>query len=93
MSWNNDHNTQKKVYTGYVRPVLEYGIATWGTAAKSHFDKVKRIQNKAAKLITVGKKSTLFFKVNSKVNSIGTPSNNIANRNFFPIIPVILCQF
>ena len=44
-SWGADHNTQKKVYTGYVRPVLEYGIATWGTAAKSHFDKVKRIQN------------------------------------------------
>ena len=57
-SWGADHNTQKKVYTGYVRPVLEYGIATWGTAAKSHFDKVKRIQNQAARIITGGIKST-----------------------------------
>ena len=35
-SWGADHNTQKKVYTGYVRPVLEYGISVWGTASKTH---------------------------------------------------------
>ena len=55
--WGADYNTQKKVYTGYLMPVLEYGIATWGTAAKSHFDRVKRIQNQVSRITTGGIKS------------------------------------
>ena len=57
-SWGADHNTQKKVYTGYVRPVLEYRISVWGTASKTHFDKVERVQNQATRIITGGIKST-----------------------------------
>ena len=57
-TWGADHNIQKRVFTGYVRPVLEYGITAWGTASKSHFDKIKRVQNQAARIITGGMKST-----------------------------------
>ena len=57
-TWGADNKTQKKVYTGYVRPILEYGIGAWGTTAKTHLDKVKRIQNQASRIITGAMKST-----------------------------------
>ena len=38
-SWGADYRIQKRLYTGRVRPVLEYGICAWGMAAKSNFNK------------------------------------------------------
>merc|ERR1711976_346114 len=35
--WGADMSVLKKTYTGYVRPVMEYGISAWGTAAKTNF--------------------------------------------------------
>ena len=52
------HNIQKKLYVGRIRPVLEYGISSWGTAAKANFDKVERVQNQASRIITGAMKST-----------------------------------
>jgi ribonuclease HI len=48
---------RKRLYTGRVRPVLEYGLTSWGNAAKSNFE-VSRVQNQAARLITGAMKST-----------------------------------
>ncbi|GFS18319.1 RNA-directed DNA polymerase from mobile element jockey [Elysia marginata] len=36
-SWGADMKLLKKTYVGYVRPVMEYGIAAWGTASKTNF--------------------------------------------------------
>ena len=44
-TWGADEKVLKKLYTGRVRPVLEYGIAAWATAAKSNFNKISRVQN------------------------------------------------
>ena len=57
-SWGCDKNILKKVYQARVRPVLEYGMASWTTAATSNFDKINRVQNQAARIITGGIKST-----------------------------------
>ena len=57
-SWGADHNIQKKLYLGRVRPVLEYGSAAWGTAAKTNFDKAAKVQNQASRIITGALKST-----------------------------------
>ena len=57
-SWGADFKTLKKVYTGYVRPTLEYGAATWSTTAKSHLDKLNKVQNQASRIMTGGLKST-----------------------------------
>ena len=46
-SWGADYKVQKTLYTGRIRPVLEYGITAWGTAAKSNLNKANRIQNQA----------------------------------------------
>ena len=46
-SWGADMKVLKKTYVGYVRPVIEYGMASWGTAAKTNFQKLKECRNKA----------------------------------------------
>jgi len=57
-TWGADARILKRLYTGRVRPVLEYGMTSWGTAAKSNFEKVSKVQNQAARLITGAMKST-----------------------------------
>ena len=53
-----DTVTLKRLYTGRVRPVLEYGMTAWSTTAKSNFDRVSKAQNQAARIITGAMKST-----------------------------------
>ena len=57
-TWGADAQTLKKLYTGRVRPVLEYGVTAWNTAAKSTTDKVNRVQNQALRVITGAMRST-----------------------------------
>ena len=57
-SWGADISVLKKTYVGYVRPVIEYGMASWGTAAKTNFQKVERVQNQSLRILTGGIKST-----------------------------------
>lgn len=57
-TWGAHHNILKKTYSGYVRPVLEYGIAAWGTAARSHQQRVNQVQNQNLRVMTGGMKST-----------------------------------
>ena len=49
--------TLKELYTGRVRPVFEYSMIAWGTTAKSNFDRVSKVQNQAAHIITRAMKS------------------------------------
>ena len=56
--WGADTVTLKRLYTGRVRPVLEYGMTAWGTTAKSSFDRVSKVQNQATRIITGAMKST-----------------------------------
>ena len=56
-SWGADMKVLKKTYVGYVRPVLEYGMASWGTAAKTNFQKIERVQNQSLRILTGGMKS------------------------------------
>ena len=57
-TWGADTVTLKRLYTGRVRPVLEYGMTAWGTTAKSNFDQVCKVQNQATRIITGAMKST-----------------------------------
>ena len=57
-TWGTNDQTLKKVYTGYIHPVIEYGMTAWCTAAKSHFDRLNIVQNQANRIITGGIKST-----------------------------------
>ena len=61
IEWGADSNILRKTYTGYVRPVLEYGITAWGTAARSNLQKVISVQNQNLRIITGGMKSTPIY--------------------------------
>ena len=57
-TWGANQAVLKKTYVGYTRPAIEYGIAVWGTTAKSNFKEMARIQNQNLRIITGGTKST-----------------------------------
>ena len=57
-TWGADMKTLNKAYVGNVRPALEYGMATWGTAAKTNLDRLSRVQNQATRIMTGAMKST-----------------------------------
>ena len=57
-SWGADASTLKRLYTGKVRPVLVYGMAAWGTTAKTNMDKMSKSQSQAARIITGSMRST-----------------------------------
>jgi hypothetical protein len=57
-SWGADSETLRKLYTGRVRPVLEYGMTAWGNTTKSNFDQISKVQNQATHIITGVMKST-----------------------------------
>ena len=57
-TWGADSRTLKTLYTGRVRPAMEYGISTWGTTAKSHFNKISKVQNQATRIISGAMKTT-----------------------------------
>ena len=48
----------KSVYTGAVRPTLEYGASAWATAAKTHTNNLDRVQNIGLRTILGAMKST-----------------------------------
>ena len=56
--WGADMKTLNKAYVGNVRPALEYGMATWVTAAKSNLDRLTKVQNQATRIMTGAIKST-----------------------------------
>ena len=54
--WGANSNTLKQVYTGNVRPVMEYGA--WATAAKSNTSRLAKVQNAGIRIITGELKTT-----------------------------------
>ena len=48
----------KTVYTGAVRPTLEYGASAWAPAARPHTNKLDRVQNIGLRTILGAMKST-----------------------------------
>ena len=55
--WNNMGSKPSSTQKDICR-ILEYGIAVWGTTAKSNFKEMARIQNQNLRIITGGMKST-----------------------------------
>ena len=64
-TWGADAGVLKKMYTGRIRPVLEYGVTAWGTADKSNFEKVSKVQNQAFRVITGAMNSTQIQELES----------------------------
>ena len=56
--WGASSSILRQVYTGNVRPVMEYGSAAWATATKSNTSKLAKVPNAGMRLITGGLKTT-----------------------------------
>ena len=56
--WGADGKILQQVYTGAVRPVMEYGSTAWATAAKSNTSRLEKIQNSGMRIITGAMKTT-----------------------------------
>ena len=56
--WGANKKVLKQVYTGAVRPHLEYASSSWTTAAKTNTGKLDKVQNAGLRLITGGIKTT-----------------------------------
>lgn len=46
------------MYTGTIRPVLKYGASAWGTAAKTHTNKLDKVQNIGLRTVLGAMKTT-----------------------------------
>ena len=57
-TWGANTKVLKTVYTGTVRPVLEYGASAWGTAAKTHTNKLDKVQNIGLRTVLGAMKTT-----------------------------------
>jgi len=44
-SWGADNNILRRVYTGTIRPTLEYGSSAWATASKTNTNRLNKVQN------------------------------------------------
>ena len=56
--WGANTKILQQVYTGNVRPVMEYGSAAWATAAPTNTARLDKVQNASMRLITGGLKTT-----------------------------------
>ena len=56
--WGANKKVLRQVYTGAVRPHLEYASSSWQTAAKTNTGKLDKVQNAGLRLITGGIKTT-----------------------------------
>ena len=56
--WGANSKIIKTVYTGAVRPTLEYGASAWATTAKTHTNKLDHVQNISLGTILGAMKST-----------------------------------
>ena len=57
-SWGANSRILKTVYVGSVRPVMEYGMTAWATAAKTNTKKLDQVQNTGLRIITGAMKTT-----------------------------------
>ena len=68
--WGANKKVLKQVYTGAVRPHMEYASSSWTTAAKTNTGKLDKIQNAGLRLITGGIKTAPISAMEKKLNYI-----------------------
>ena len=74
-TWGSMDRSLLKLYTQYIRPVIEYGLIIYGTCSKQLFNKLECVQNTAIRLATGCRKTT---KIQNLLQEGGLPP--IENR-------------
>lgn len=57
-SWGCNLGVLKQLYTGSVRPVMEYASPSWGTAAKARTNSLDKVQNMGLRIMLGALKTT-----------------------------------
>ena len=57
-TWGADTNIRRRVYTGAVRPIMEYATTSWATASNGNKSKLDKVQNVALRAIVGAMKTT-----------------------------------
>lgn len=57
-TWGADSKLLTRVYTGAVRPTMEYASTSWGTASKTNKSRLDKVQNMGLRLILGAMRST-----------------------------------
>ena len=57
-TWGADTNILRRVYTGAVRPIMEYATTSWATASNTNKNKLDKVQNVALRAIVGAMKTT-----------------------------------
>ena len=57
-TWGSNLKVLKQLYTGSVRPVMEYATTSWGTAAKTNCQTLDKVQNMGLRIILGAMKTT-----------------------------------
>ena len=57
-TWGADTNIPQRVYTGAVRPIMEYATTSWATASNANKSKLDKVQNVAFRAIVGAMKTT-----------------------------------
>ena len=66
-TWGANTNMLRKTYLGYVRPVLEYGIAAGGTCSNAQLNKAEKVQNHCMRIVSGAMKSTPIRQMESYI--------------------------
>ena len=57
-TWGAVPKVLKTIYTGAIRPVMEYGNTAWATAANTNTNQLSKVQNAGLRIITGAMKTT-----------------------------------
>nr|KAG5705581.1 hypothetical protein BaRGS_034779 [Batillaria attramentaria] len=67
-TWGADCRLLTRVYTGAVRPAMEYASTSWGTASKTNKSRLDRVQNMGLRLILGAMRSTPIHEMTKTAN-------------------------
>ena len=57
-TWGADTNILRRVYTGAVRPIMEYATTSWATTSNTNKSKFDKVQNVALRAIVGAMETT-----------------------------------
>ena len=67
-TWGADTNILRRVYTGAVRPIMEYATTSWATASNAYKSKLDKVQNVAPRAIVGAMKTTPIKEMEKRAN-------------------------
>ena len=67
-TWGADTNILRRVYTGAVRPIMEYATTSWATASNANKSKLDKVQNVALRAIVGAMKTTPIKKMEKRAD-------------------------